>query len=161
MLKKLWGRIGTVLWWLLWPVWFLYFRNGPLRSRVLVLCGDEVLVVQNWLGPKKFALPGGGCHKNESPLVSAVRELYEETGIGAAESALTRLGSRRHTQYGLRYHAKFFSMQIHDKPTLKLRRPEIFAAVWVPYEQAQVLRLDDEVLYALKRYRPMRQASLL
>lgn len=148
------------MWWLLWPVWVVYFRNGPLRSRVLVVCNGEQLVVQNWLGLKQYALPGGGCKKNESPLASAVRELYEETGINTSESALIRLGSRRHKKYGLKYHAKFFCLELAEKPVLNLRKPEIFTAIWVPIDTTTV-NLADEVGYALKRYKPIEQASLL
>jgi 8-oxo-dGTP pyrophosphatase MutT (NUDIX family) len=160
-MKKLWGNIGVVLFWLGWPLWLVYFRFGGLRSRVLVLCGDEFLLLQSWLGANDWGLPGGGCKKGERPVAAAVRELKEETGIIVTESSLKRLGSRVHTQYGLRYHARFFSVELASKPELKLRKPEIHAAVWVRRDELSAFKLDTDAQYAFRRHRPAMQERLL
>lgn len=160
-MKNLWGKVGTVLFWLLWPVWVVYFKYGGTRSRVLVACKGEVLLVQSWLGPKRYMLPGGGSHKSETVSASAIRELKEETGLEVTESMLMKLGSRRHRQYRLRYHARFFAVELAEKPKLHLQRHEIFRASWFLIETIDEAQLDEEAVYALKRYRPLKQASLL
>lgn len=51
---------------------------------------DELLLVQTWLGGGKWGLPGGGVDRGESPEAAALRELYEETGVVAAQDSLER-----------------------------------------------------------------------
>ena len=161
-MRRIWGWIGTGLFWLLWPVWFVYFKFSGRRSRVLVVAGDEVLLVQGWLGTHaEWSLPGGGNAKNETSNSSAVRELYEETGIQTTESGLHELGQRVNTSYGLHYIADFYVLALSEKPKLKLPRIEIVSAVWVPLDETQNYKLDDDARYALKQYRPPEQPSLL
>jgi 8-oxo-dGTP pyrophosphatase MutT (NUDIX family) len=160
-MKKLWGWIGTGVFWVLWPVWVVYFKFSGTRSRVLVVCDDEVLLLQGWLGVKEWNLPGGGVKKGETIEAGAVRELAEETGIMINESNLTRLGRRQHNRYGLRYKAEFFVVHLAEKPTLTLSRHEIFAGKWVRLSRVETLALNDDARYALKRYTPTEQASLL
>jgi len=160
-MKKLWGGIGTGLFWLLWPVFVFYFRLSGSRARALVICDDEILLVQSWLSNKKWSLPGGGTKKDESLVTAAVRELYEETGIETAESSLTKLGTFKHTKYHFDYLGHLYVLNLAEKPELKLQRKEIRAAKWIPIEDSKQYRLNDETRSALRRYRPPEQASLL
>jgi 8-oxo-dGTP pyrophosphatase MutT (NUDIX family) len=160
-MKRIWKTIGSILFWLLWPFWVIYFHFSHVRARVVVVCDEEVLLLQGWLGSNEFNLPGGGLKKGEKPITAAVRELYEETGITVAESSLTKLGSRKHDAYGIKYHADFFCVTLTEKPELKLRRFEILAAAWVPLEQIGEMKLDTDTHSALRRYRPSEQATLL
>lgn len=161
MFKIMWGLIGTGLFWLLWPVWVVYFRLSGTRSRVLVVVEDEVLLLKGWLGDKKYNLPGGGTKKQESTRSSAIRELYEETGITVAESSLTSIGTQTHKKRGLQYTADYFVLQLPSKPELKLNKLEIFSAAWVGLNNLSTVKLGDDALFALKRYQPLEQASLL
>lgn len=161
MILKMWEKIGLFMFWFLWPVWFLYFKFSGTRSRVLVIVEDEMLVVRSWLGGGTYSLPGGGTKKHETTLMSAIRELYEETGIKAAESSLTRCGKRKHKSHGLRYTVEYFVLNLPKKPELKLAKPEILSACWVPKEPLVPLKYSDDVLHVLKRYRPLTQVNLL
>jgi 8-oxo-dGTP pyrophosphatase MutT (NUDIX family) len=161
MIRSFWGAVGTTLFWLLWPVWVVYFRFSGVRSRVLVVCGEEILFVQGWLGTKRWSLPGGGTKRRESSIAGAVRELFEETGIAAAESGLTKLGSYKHTRYTFAYHADLYCLSLSEKPKLKLRGGEIWSARWMRLDTIRSLKLDDEARVAFRRYRPPEQASLL
>ena len=160
-MKKLLGGIGTGLFWALWPVWVIYFRFSNLRARVLVVCEDEVLLVQGWLSTKKWDIPGGGVKKTEDMAAAATRELYEETGIEAAESSLTKLGSFKYAKHGFKYGGDLFVLNLPEKPVLNTRKGEIWSIAWTPLSEAKTLKLCDEAKSALRRYRPPEQASLL
>ncbi|MDB5182421.1 MAG: ADP-ribose pyrophosphatase [Candidatus Saccharibacteria bacterium] len=160
-IKKMWGGVGTGLFWLLWPAWVVYFRISNVRARVLVVCGDEVLLVQGWLGTKNWNLPGGGATKNEKTVSAAARELHEETGILAPESSLTKLASFKHKKYNFKYHGDLFVLSLNEKPELSLRKGEIWNAAWVPLAEMKQYDLDDEARLALRRYQPPERPSLL
>ena len=152
---------GSILFWLAWPVWSVYFHVSPKRSRVLVVCGGEVLLVKAWLSTGKLMLAGGGAKPSETMEASAVRELKEEVGIEAAETALRPVGEFLHREYGLRYHASCFVLELDDKPPIKLRRPEISQAKWYKFNQIRGHMLDSDAAFALKQYEPLDQTSLL
>ena len=125
------------------------------------MCGEEALFLKGWLNGGKFGLPGGGCKKGETVESSAVRELFEETGIVVNESSLVKLGKRNHTEKGLSYQASFFTVTLNAKPVLKLPWQEIVEARWVKVTDTGELPLNADTEYALKRYQPPEQASLL
>jgi len=160
-MKRFWGGIGTVLFWLLWPGLVVYFRFGGLRSRVIVVHEGEVLLVLSWLGLKKYGLPGGGTKRHETTAVSALRELEEETGIVIMERSLKNIGLFTHNRFKLFYKARLFSVELSTKPELKLHKPEIMEAIWVKFEDLKSFSLDEDAIYALERYRPAEQARLL
>lgn len=160
-MKKLWDKIGTLLFFMAWPILWFYLRYGGVRSRVLIICDDQVLLIRGWLNNNKFGLAGGGCKKGEAIETSAVREVYEETGIVIAESSLVKLGSRTHKEKGLQYKARFFLVKLSEKPELKLPWYEIIEARWVNLSEVHNFTLNPETVFALKRYQPSEQASLL
>ncbi len=160
-MKKIWGGIGLLLFWIMWPFWIVYFRLSRKRSRVLVVFEDEVLLVRSFISLRQWGLPGGGNTKHESPEASAVRELHEETGIEVTETSLQRLGSRNHNRYGIKYRADFFVLQLDEKPILKVGKPELLTAEWATISELAIYNLDDDAFYAIKRYQPPQQASLL
>ncbi len=160
-MKKLLNMVGTGLFWLLWPAWVVYFRFSGNRPRVLVVYGDEVLLVQGWVGSKKWSLPGGGAKRYEKSSAAAVRELREETGIDLPESSLTKLCSYKHATRRLKYSGDLFSVCLPEKPILTLKKMEIWRAEWFVLGEINELIIDNEAQLALRRYRPPEQASLL
>src|SRR4051812_17481145 len=77
--------LGTIAFWLSWPALWIYLR-GSQRTRVLIVCDEEILLVRGWLSTGQWSLPGGGLHKNEDPVAGAQREVAEEVGISLTAS---------------------------------------------------------------------------
>lgn len=160
-MKKTLEIIGRLVFWAAWPLWFVYFKFNPNRTRVLVVSGSQVLLVKGFLGAGKWALPGGGTKKGEDMPETAVRELQEETGITVPVSALRSLGDYTHSQYGLRYRAHYFILELDDQPATRKRLPEIIDIKWFEMVDIRGRMLDDDAAYALKKYMPLNQTSLL
>lgn len=127
-MKWLWEKIGIAAFWLSWPVLHIYLRLGT-RAKILVLCGDQVLVVKNWLFGGGWSLPGGGVRRGEEPLQAAIRELREETGLVLAQRPKL-LYEDVYRQYGIRFSYKCFAAQLEATPQPHVRRPELVSAEW-------------------------------
>jgi 8-oxo-dGTP pyrophosphatase MutT (NUDIX family) len=67
--------------------WYRIARPITLNARVLVVEGDQVLLVRVHGGPY-WLLPGGGVKRNESLAEAAQREVHEETGCQIAIEGL-------------------------------------------------------------------------
>ena len=62
--------------------WWRLRKPCTIGARGLVLNQKgEILLVQHSYGDRKWFLPGGGHHGNESPDETLVREMREETGL--------------------------------------------------------------------------------
>ncbi len=130
-MQKLWVLSGRIAYWLSWPLLFLYLQRSE-RTRVLVVCGDEVLVVRGWLGNGRWCLPGGGIHRNELPKDGAVRELMEETGIEANATDLQFIFSRKSTQkHGPGFKMHIYALTLANKPKLLKQKLEITHILWM------------------------------
>jgi len=143
---------GVVCFWLAWPLWFIYFRRGGTRSRVLVVCQQEILLVKGWLSSGSWGLPGGGTLKNEKVISSAIRELYEEVGIEAIEADVRSIDTIKNTKNGLHYDAEYFMTRLSKKPTLRLRKSEISEAQWVPVTDIHAVKVDAEVIELVTKH---------
>ncbi len=125
---------GKIIFFCAWPAFWVYFKRGYGRTRVVLRHGDEVLVVKNWISDSSWSLPGGGLHKNEQPVEGAVRELREETGIVLHDSDLQAIGTATYRKYGLCFDFYVFSATVASYKAHK-QRIEISALQWVqPHE---------------------------
>ena len=135
MKNKLWEFSGKSFYWLTWPLLALYIYRTS-RTRVLVICGDEVLVVKGWHGTGSWELPGGGLHRKELPADGAIRELYEETGISVTATDLQFLFSspaKRH--HGLSYKIFAYVLELKTKPELTKQKLEITHLEWMHWQK--------------------------
>ncbi|MFA5131851.1 MAG: NUDIX hydrolase [Candidatus Paceibacterota bacterium] len=60
--------------------WWFITRPKTKGVKVMILCGNEILLIKNTYG-YNYILPGGGIHKGELPEDAARREVSEEVGI--------------------------------------------------------------------------------
>ncbi len=129
---RLWQTIGIIGFRLTLPGLRL-FLNDTQRSRVIVECQGEILLVKPWLGSGAWMLPGGGIGKRENPARAAARELYEETAIKIQPKQLRALGSVPFNAFGLRYTNQCFYLQLAKKPQVYAEQfLEIAAMQWLP-----------------------------
>ena len=121
--------LGRVLYWGIWPGSWLYLR-GSRRTRLLLICGDEILVVSNWLGAGKWNLPGGGLHKGEDALLGLLREVMEETGIELRAESVKRLAVEPYSIHGFSYMCHYFTAVLEAKPETRNQPYEILEVAW-------------------------------
>ncbi len=141
--------VGTIGFWLAWPGLWLVLRFSR-RTRVLIVVDDEFLVVKNWLGANSWALPGGGRHKGEDPLLGALREVSEELGIMLTAESLQPRGQFRSRSHGFHYRYSQFVAVLPSKPVLTLQRTEISAAAWYRRDQLTTYGFDTETITAVR-----------
>jgi 8-oxo-dGTP pyrophosphatase MutT (NUDIX family) len=153
-MNKLQVIFGRMVYWVGWPVSFisLYFSK---RTRVLILCGEEVLVVKSWLGSGGWHAPGGGVHKKENPADGARREVQEEVGITIKPDQLVPLFHKKvTTRRRFRYDCYAFALLLPAKPKLTLQANEIIDSSWLPLEairQRAAGKVTSEMLAAWER----------
>lgn len=129
------AKLGTICFWLTWPLIFAYSFISRPRARVIIVYKDQVLLVKNWLGPGTWALPGGGLERSEPPIAAACREVQEELGIVLDVQQLQDLG--RHTfrgRGGMPVKCYLFATSLSKEPQLTLQTHEIMAAEWQPID---------------------------
>ncbi len=111
---------GTLL-----VIWYI-FRPKTFGAKVVIVCGDEILLI-NTTYDYGYSLPGGGVKKGEDPSDAVKREALEEVGIVLSEvtptiSFVTKAEYKIDTVYG------FYSEVTSKKYTLD--KLEIERAEW-------------------------------
>ena len=112
----MWQLLGTIIFWLAWPFWVVYFRLNPQRSRVLIVSEGKLLLVKSWLGDNSWALPGGGVKDGEENIDSACREVEEEVGLVLKPLQLTACGSYHFRKLGISFKAHFYAVKLNSLP---------------------------------------------
>lgn len=129
-MNRLWQLIGITIFWLGWPLHYLYI-NGSRRTRVLILCDDEIVITKGWIGGNDWVLPGGGVKAGESYESSAIREVQEETGIKLTPSDLQKISERSAIpEHGLSFYYTAYLVRFSDKPKLTKRKRELSELTW-------------------------------
>lgn len=142
-------RLGRTLHWLMTPGLMLVLPFTK-RTRVLLRCGDQVVVVRAWLSDGRWQLPGGGLHRGETPAAGALRELREETDIILP---LEKLGDPRLCQFreGVkRFKYYLFTVEIGQAIPPRRRLPEIIDCEWVDYHTLSVDNAGSDVINAIE-----------
>lgn len=145
-MKKLIQTVGKVLFWLTWPGLFIYFRIGR-RTRVFVICHQQVLVLKSWYGDGSYIFPGGGLHRREDPRQGVLRELYEETGLKLPESQLQFLFEKSvSAPQKLTYKCVAFGAVLDNMPSSVEPRGEIAEITWRPVSEVLALKHTGPLL---------------
>ncbi len=109
-----------------------YWRLTRARAEgatVAVLAEDRLLVVRHSYTPG-FGLPAGGIAKGEAPRAAARRELMEETGIEAAETALAPAFVHRFEVHGRQITNHVFELRLDTCVAPHVDRRELIWAGW-------------------------------
>lgn len=149
--KKLWKTLGTVAFWLSWPLLWLYLRRSR-RTRVLVVCGKEIILIHGWLGSGEWSLPGGGLHRKESITEGVVRELREETGVNIQHTQLTELFEGTYRAHGLKFPYTCFVLELSEKKDVRPQRFEIIDALWVGVKDIKTMPTGPDVRAAVQTW---------
>lgn len=147
-MTRAWAWLGKVLYRIFHPLLVKYLSNTK-RTRVLVVCGDEILVLKGWLASNMWNLPGGGLNQHESERQGAARELYEETGIKCVENELKLLYQRPFEDEGFRYQCTYFILQLDEKPHLKRQWLEIVELSWIDHRKLTKATAKPDVFDAV------------
>jgi 8-oxo-dGTP pyrophosphatase MutT (NUDIX family) len=143
--------IGRLLFWIAWPVLRLYLFFRPERSKVLVVNGDEILLVWGMLNSGEWSLPGGGINKGETPEAAASRELKEETGLVASPDNLKKIGSKKYKVAGIPVYYQVYVLEFGNREDIAPHRPEILEACWFDTNKLPA-KVSLETLDALRWY---------
>ncbi|HUP26367.1 MAG TPA: NUDIX hydrolase [Candidatus Limnocylindrales bacterium] len=141
-MNKIRQAAATVVFWTTWPGLWLILRWST-RTRLLIICGDDFLVLQGWLSIGDWGLPGGGLHRREPIVTGLLREVREETGIVLAQDKVMPafVGIARDKGIQFKYHA--FYVVLPKRPTIKKQVREISAFAWQPINNP-TLRLNND-----------------
>ncbi len=151
-MSRIWKKIGTITYWLCWPMLFIYLRFTR-RTRVLVICEDEILVVRGWLADDKWYLPGGGLHSGEEKEAGAIRELYEETKLKLKPSELNYLGPVKAHTHGLSFWYESFYVVLNAKPKVERQKWEISDIAWIGIDRLSKTNATSAVLDSLSAWK--------
>lgn len=75
--------------------------NYKFSVGCIVRKNDQILLVRHSYGSAKgkLLIPGGFCHENELPEETAVREVFEETGVTAKVRSMAGIRCERKNWY--------------------------------------------------------------
>jgi 8-oxo-dGTP pyrophosphatase MutT (NUDIX family) len=152
-----WKRLRFYI---LWPGLYIYFRLNYHRTRVIIRCKSEVLLIRDstryGYDDRSWSLPGGGIGRSEEDSVAAVREVREELGIVLEPDTLTHLGERIITSEGISYLAQYYVVDIIRKPQLQLDSREVSGAAWYRLNEVSSLPQKPELTAGLELLSPKR-----
>lgn len=149
--RSLWtltGRLGFLV--AQYPIG-LIVRNSR-RTRVLITCGNEYLVVKHWLGDDRWMLPGGGLHRNEDPLLAAQREVKEEIGLELPTATFQNAGQFKCRDGAFKFDYDLYVVQLPEKPKLQLQRIEILSSSWFNKDDMPPPKACPELAVALRHW---------
>lgn len=128
-MSKIWHRLGVITYWATWPGLWLMLRWSH-RTRLMIICDGEFLVLRGWLGSGTWGLPGGGLHRNEKPLDGLLREVQEEIGVTLLPEQVTYAYDDYAKERGLKFHYHAFICELKEKPVVRPQPREIADIKW-------------------------------
>jgi len=150
--KSLWESLGRVIYFILYPLLFVYFRLNA-RTRVVIEKNQQILLVKPWIGSGQWDLPGGGLHISESEVDGAIREILEETGIELGADNLKPLGNIRGKGI-LPYSLHCYSCKLSNNPKIKKQFIEIIDIRWVGISELGEYQLGHLASLCLDLWKP-------
>ncbi len=129
-MRELFLRTGNVIFAFSKPIIYLLLNNSR-RSRVAIVCNDQILMVKSWLSDNKWGFPGGGIKRKESDLESVKREVYEETGINLGNKNIVKVSQYTDKYLIFRRFLIFYKTTFNQKPATEIvKKLEIVDIKW-------------------------------
>ena len=150
-MKKLLRVGGFAAFCLIYPLLFVYLRIGT-RTRVLIMVDGAVLLTRSWLGSGKWQLPGGGVHCGEEPLLAAIREVQEETGITLTTKQLQFFYKDRSYYKGLHFDYSCYYAELAKRPTIKKQMLEVSEIEWLPLKDFTERAVTKDTFTAVQNW---------
>jgi 8-oxo-dGTP diphosphatase len=126
-------------------------RRPTTNGALVTLWHDgKVLLVRNSYVPY-YSLPGGYVGRGENGRAAAARELVEEVGLSAAPEQLELVLDVTHEWEGKHDHVQIFSLDLRERPEVKVDHREVIAAEWVAPEAALALDLFPPLRTVIER----------
>jgi 8-oxo-dGTP diphosphatase len=119
--------------------WFV-FRPSSHGALVTLWHEGELLLVRNSY-VRYHSLPGGYVRRGETGREAAVRELAEEVGVRASADSLVPVYDQTNEWEGRRDWVEIFSLDVTERPRIRVDHREVIQAIWVSAEQALSLDL--------------------
>ena len=107
-----------------------------VKSRLIAVYGDKVLVLKKVGDPLRYTLPGGAKKAKESPAGTLIREVREEIKLKLAEAQIEFLFSQTKKGNGGHHLKHYFLIELEQAP-IKVREKDKFeAALWLEWKEA-------------------------
>lgn len=148
-MRKFLQFIGAIVFFCAWAAFWIYFRMGRDRTRVVLLHDDKVLVMKQWISPGKWSLPGGGTHKGESMAGGAARELFEETSLQLDPRQLKHVGRATYRKFGHKFDFQVFVARVASD-AVRAQRIEVSELAWVRPGELRASSASPDTLKALE-----------
>lgn len=124
---------------------FVYFHNVAAAVSAIIMCNDQILLVERAQQPAKGRLdfPGGFVDYNESNEQALTRELMEELQLPIHNMQYLFSYPNRYLFKDILYSTldSFFEIRLDMKPPLILQQEEVSRYLWL-----DLLNLDVEQL---------------
>ncbi|HUC95649.1 MAG TPA: NUDIX hydrolase [Candidatus Saccharimonadia bacterium] len=134
-MNKLSQLIGNALFWVLWPLIYVYL-HGSSRVRVVVFSGSRVLLLKNWISNGRFSLSGGGMARGEDAKSAVVREIREELGINVDLSKLSLIKPKfLLRELGFKYFCYLYELEISVDTKMSRQKLEIAEIKWFSIDE--------------------------
>jgi len=148
-MRRLLQLIGTIIFFCAWPAFFVYFKRGYGRTRVIIAHEGKVLVMKQWISAGKWSFPGGGLHRGEDAADGAAREVKEETSLQLDARQLRQVGTGTFRSYGLSYDFYVFTTGV-GSANVRAQRIEVSELTWVYPEELTPENASQDTLLALR-----------
>lgn len=103
--------------------------RGSKRTRIAIIHGKSILLVQDRISDGDWKLPGGGMKKNETPKACASREIKEELDITVGEADFVYLKTMLPSK-DWPFTSEIIKTTLQEKPITKLSKTELSRSKW-------------------------------
>lgn len=128
------------------PDWYVFEFLDWVEILAITKEGKFVIISQyrHGLGETRYELPAGSCDEGETPLESAKRELFEETGYGGGRWELLMTKSPNPSNHNNHAHA-FLALDVKQIDVPHNEESEDIRIHLLSREEVLALLLDDEI----------------